>query len=257
MVIFATAASSENRRRPDEPKAAKPESPSPSLSRSLPQSRLHNFSFPTLSWGSQRLLRCMKLPAGSNGEIAESPASGAREEPRAVTKRSPPLFSSPERKTSRRTVSRILEPKEREAGGEENAEESSAVAAAARPWNLRSRRAACVASLEIGRGRNNFSSSAFSPSPLLLEKSGMAKSPEPRSEVLEKGERRKFSVSLTSEEVEQDFLALKGMKPPRRPKKRAKIVQKQLDVRGFLKKHPCSVFFYHLTAIIDPNVVNS
>nr|XP_010907004.1 uncharacterized protein LOC105033783 [Elaeis guineensis] len=229
MVIAAVVASAENRRRPDEPKAARPESPSPSLSRSLPQSRLHNFSFPTLSWGSQRLLRCMKLTTVANGEIAGSPASGAREEPRAARKRSPPLSSLPERKRSRRTASRILEPKEKEAGGEENVEEFSAVEAAARPWNLRSRRAAYVASLEIGRGRNNFSSSSFSPSPLLLEKSGMAKSPGPRSGVLEEGERRKFSVSLTSEEVEQDFLALKGTKPPRRPKKRAKIVQKQLD----------------------------
>ncbi|XP_008803535.2 uncharacterized protein LOC103717072 [Phoenix dactylifera] len=229
MVIAAADASVEARRRLDEPKAARMESPSPSLSRSLPQSRLHNFSFPTLSWGSQRLLRCMKLPAGTNGEIAELPASGSREEPRAARKRSSPLSSSLERKGSRRTASRILEPKEREEGGEENAEESSAAAAAARPWNLRSRRAACVASLEIGRGRNDFSSSSFSPSLLQLEKSGMAKSAKPRSEVLERGERQKFSVSLTPEEVEQDFLALKGTKPPRRPKKRAKVVQKQLD----------------------------
>lgn len=236
MVIAAAAAaeSSETRRRPDEHKEARPESPSPSLSRSLPQSRLHNFSFPTLSWGSHRLLRCMKLPVGTNGEIDESPASAAREEPRAA--RSPPLSSSPERKRSRRTASWILGPKERKAGGEENAGGSSAVVAAARPWNLRSRRSGCVAPLEIGGGRNDFSSSSFSPSPLLLEKSGMTKSVEPRSEVFDKGERHNFSISLTSVEVEQDFLALKGTKPPRRPKKRAKIVQKQLDVRGFLKK---------------------
>ena len=51
---------------------------------------------------------------------------------------------------------------------------------------------------------------------------------------VEKGEkipRAKFSVSLSREEVERDFLAVAGIRPPRRPKKRPRIVQKQLDVR--------------------------
>ncbi|WVZ23963.1 hypothetical protein V8G54_002507 [Vigna mungo] len=43
-------------------------------------------------------------------------------------------------------------------------------------------------------------------------------------------EKTKFSVSLTKEEVEHDFCALLGTKPPRRPKKRPRIVQKNLDV---------------------------
>ncbi|XP_008799250.1 uncharacterized protein LOC103713962 [Phoenix dactylifera] len=225
-MVMAAAAAEEIHQRPDEPAAAKLESPSPSPSRSLSQSRLHNFSFPTLSWGNQRLLRCMKLPAGANGEIAGSLAIANREEPRVMRKRSSPLSSSPEMEGSKRNPPRIQDPKDREAGGGEKTEESSP--AAARPWNLRSRRGACVASVEIGRGRNNFSSSC-SPSPVQLERSGLVKSLGPRSEVLEKGERQKFSISLTREEVEEDFLVMKGKKPPRRPKKRAKIVQKQLD----------------------------
>lgn len=229
----ATATAEEIDRRPNEPAARKLESPSPSPSRSLSQSRLHNFSFPTLSWGNQRLLRCMKLPAGTNGEIAGSPAIATSEEPRVVRKRSSPLSSSPEMEGSKRNPHRIHDPKDGEAGGGEKAEESSPVAA--RPWNLRSR-GTCVAPVEIGRGRNNFSSSSCSPSPVHLERSGLVKSLGPRSEVLEKCERQKFSISLTREEVEEDFLAINGKKPPRRPKKRAKIVQKQLDVRGFLKK---------------------
>jgi len=43
-------------------------------------------------------------------------------------------------------------------------------------------------------------------------------------------EKTKFSVSLSKEEVEHDFLALLGNRPPRRPKKRPRIVQKNLDV---------------------------
>ncbi|XP_050236425.1 uncharacterized protein LOC126686428 [Mercurialis annua] len=39
----------------------------------------------------------------------------------------------------------------------------------------------------------------------------------------------KFSIPLTKEEIEEDVYALTGLKPARRPKKRAKHVQKQLD----------------------------
>nr|ACU20234.1 unknown [Glycine max] len=42
-------------------------------------------------------------------------------------------------------------------------------------------------------------------------------------------ERAKFSVSLSKEQVEQDFWAFLGTRPPRRPKKRPRIVQKNLD----------------------------
>lgn len=45
----------------------------------------------------------------------------------------------------------------------------------------------------------------------------------------EKSGRRKFSIALSREEIEEDFLMTKGAKPPRRPKKRAKYVQRQLD----------------------------
>lgn len=44
-----------------------------------------------------------------------------------------------------------------------------------------------------------------------------------------KRERCEFSVALRKEEIEDDFLKMKGMKPPRRPKKRAKYIQRQLD----------------------------
>ncbi|KAK8630642.1 hypothetical protein V6N13_079426 [Hibiscus sabdariffa] len=41
--------------------------------------------------------------------------------------------------------------------------------------------------------------------------------------------KHKFSISLTREEIEDDIFAMTGSKPTRRPKKRAKNVQKQLD----------------------------
>ncbi|CAN1826479.1 hypothetical protein LINPERHAP1_LOCUS31563 [Linum perenne] len=45
--------------------------------------------------------------------------------------------------------------------------------------------------------------------------------------------RAKFSASLSRKEIEDDFMAMFGHRPARRPKKRPRIVQKQLDVSQF------------------------
>ncbi|PWA67750.1 hypothetical protein CTI12_AA315090 [Artemisia annua] len=42
-------------------------------------------------------------------------------------------------------------------------------------------------------------------------------------------EKQKFSIGLTRDEIEEDIFMLTGMKPARRPKKRPRNVQKQLD----------------------------
>ncbi|KAL2321185.1 hypothetical protein Fmac_030154 [Flemingia macrophylla] len=80
--------------------------------------------------------------------------------------------------------------------------------AEAMPWNLRTRRAA----LEEER---RFSEMGCSPSPV--------------KKVVVANERVKFSLSLSKDEVEQDFWALLGTRPPRRPRKRPRIVQRQLN----------------------------
>ncbi|XP_059651632.1 uncharacterized protein LOC132299172 [Cornus florida] len=41
--------------------------------------------------------------------------------------------------------------------------------------------------------------------------------------------KRKFSIPLSREEIEEDIFAMTGSKPARRPRKRVKAVQKQLD----------------------------
>lgn len=40
----------------------------------------------------------------------------------------------------------------------------------------------------------------------------------------------KFVIALTNKEKEEDFLAIKGSKLPQRPKKRAKLIQRTLNV---------------------------
>ncbi|KAI9112647.1 hypothetical protein K1719_016313 [Acacia pycnantha] len=52
----------------------------------------------------------------------------------------------------------------------------------------------------------------------------------------------KLYISLSSKEKEEDFLAMKGCKLPKRPKKRAKIIQRSLLVStAFIIKIP---FFF-------------
>ncbi|CDP00644.1 unnamed protein product [Coffea canephora] len=132
--------------------------------------------------------------------------------------------------------------------------------AAARPWNLRTRRAACKApsgngcssagagtsnggsgddfspekSLKVDLAKPNFGAS---PSRVAVVENNKS-SPRPRSGGAttataspsnEKKERAKFSVSITRQEIEEDFLAIAGRRPPRRPQKRSKYIQKNLD----------------------------
>ncbi|CAN6934168.1 unnamed protein product, partial [Brassica oleracea var. botrytis] len=82
------------------------------------------------------------------------------------------------------------------------------------PWNLRKRRAACKAPVTDSEG---------------IQKE-------------ENGVRPKFNPTLTKKEVEDDFIAMTGHKPPRRPKKRPRNVQKQIDVK-FLQ-NSINLFFF-------------
>ncbi|CAL9218156.1 unnamed protein product [Arabidopsis halleri] len=145
--------------------------------------RLHNFSLPHLRWGQQRFLRCVNLP---------SP---------------PPSSSSPDHAATNRSVSIAGG-----GGGARNGE----VVAAARPWNLRMRRAACsepgdesAAKIEIGVKKRS----------IIDNEDGGEK----------KNEKLKLSISLLRDEIEQDFSIAFGKKPPKRPKKRPRLVQKKLN----------------------------
>lgn len=47
----------------------------------------------------------------------------------------------------------------------------------------------------------------------------------------------KFMIALTNKEKEEDFIAFKGSKLPQRPKKRAKFVQRTLNVSVYSTIH--------------------
>ncbi|KAK3189284.1 hypothetical protein Dsin_028845 [Dipteronia sinensis] len=143
--------------------------------------------------------------------------------------------------------------KERVSDYEREEEEGSPVSAAAaaaqdpaRPWNLRTRRAACkdpnggpapAAASPASKGfvRIEERKPSSSSSPMRSEVGVGAKSPRVLrgggglAEKEFKKERPKFSMALSKKEIEEDFMELVNHRPPRRPKKRPRIVQKQLD----------------------------
>ncbi|XP_073147331.1 uncharacterized protein [Henckelia pumila] len=114
-----------------------------------------------------------------------------------------------------------------------------------RPWSLRTRRAACKTTplngLSSGRnGCGGFTRSDCGGGKGLTTVDATSrpisgsspvsadKSPSLRSGG-EKKDREKFSVALSKRAIEEDFLTMVNHRPPRRPKKRAKFIQKQLD----------------------------
>ncbi|CAA0818591.1 Protein of unknown function (DUF1639 [Striga hermonthica] len=116
-----------------------------------------------------------------------------------------------------------------------------------RPWNLRARRAtpasgfaaaACGGSSGAGGKGSRLEAPRPNPGSFQMRSSAAAaaqKSPIHRIDGGEaaaggeKKERAKFSVALSKRHIEEDFFSISGHRPPRRPKKRPRTVQKQLD----------------------------
>ncbi|CAH2053400.1 unnamed protein product [Thlaspi arvense] len=175
--------------------------------------RLHNFTLPYLRWGQQRFLRCVKLPhhrspsSFPSSSSSPSPDRAAHGSPAAagggvVISGVDPVYDG--------------KPKVSALGngvGGEAKNGDDAVAAAVRPWNLRTRRAAC--------NEPGDEPARITESSLRRHDTGDGDS--------HKNEKLKFSVSLQREEIEEDFTALIGKRPPRRPKKRPRLVQKQMN----------------------------
>ncbi|KAF2315714.1 hypothetical protein GH714_040245 [Hevea brasiliensis] len=192
-----------------------------------PQDRskpLHNFSLPCLKWGHQRVLRCVKVTDDPHLRSSSLIPNGLQPKPTNLDtpKNHKPIpiqenRISPDLRfnggAKRLKVSPLLE--------EERGNDDST-----KPWNLRTRRAACKAPLRIEEKRNIDSprKTLDIDSPRRNDSSLVKRqSTEPVKE------RVKFSVPLSKEEIEQDFMEISRIRPPRRPKKRPRIVQKYLD----------------------------
>lgn len=142
--------------------------------------------------------------------------------------------------------------------------------ASVRPWNLRTRRAACKEPTTttatanngfVSGSTSNGGTNATAPpskalaldgikpnsssSPSRAEnnkksvrlRSGVATAADAAAPKSPTKERVKFSVSLTRREIEEDFLTLANRRPARRPQKRDRNVQRELDVSKKIEIH--------------------
>ncbi|KAK1416133.1 hypothetical protein QVD17_31921 [Tagetes erecta] len=241
---------------------------------------LHNFDLPHLKWGSQKLLRCMKVDSVSNIDRNQSSDSGGGSggggegggggsmigtlrrdlefDRRFRSSGYDYKFCSSEKVKERNGVAigvvagdgEIEKTREKLMVDFQNevvkmkdailrermvnnspdpAATTSYNSPAERPWNLRTRRAACKAPRSPTNGGEVLKPNSSSPAtndcinPKLRPTNGVVVAPT------EKRERPKFSVSLSRREVDEDFMAIAGRRLPRKPKKRPRVVQKQLD----------------------------
>lgn len=188
---------------------------------------LHNFDLPCLKWGNQKLLRCIKVhpdddvasvkkrfrsssPSSSENKKMKSLMIGDEDEIEATREKLMLDFHKEVGKIKdailkQRFVDRIT------------SSPANVTSSSPSPWNLRTRRAACKAPRSPVNGVNNEVNVLKNmSSPVRFNGNG-------------NGERAKFSVALSRREVEDDFMTLTGRRLPRKPKKRPRAVQKQLD----------------------------
>ncbi|XP_039003567.1 uncharacterized protein LOC120130393 [Hibiscus syriacus] len=119
--------------------------------------------------------------------------------------------------------------KRKEKEKEKGREESPSVDLEARPWNLRKRRAACKAPID-GRGTNdNYNSPTRNEEINSLRVRERGQPVASAADEENKRARPEYSVSLSKQEIEEDFMVMVGRRPRKRPKKRARYVQKELD----------------------------
>lgn len=212
--------------------ATKAKAMTPEKSRSL-----HNFSLPPrLNWGTQKLLRCAKLNH-HNGNDAVSVSDRKRRYPSNASFRPKTASIRHELISGDGQIEAIREKliidlrcevDKMRAAFLGNSHIAPAPppppppppppsSAETRPWNLRARRAACKEPLVESKSGSE-QTAAMKAAPAARGGAGAVE-----------GGRAKFSVALSKQEIEDDFVKMMGRRPPRKPKKRPRYVQRQLD----------------------------
>ncbi|KAL9242269.1 hypothetical protein vseg_016287 [Gypsophila vaccaria] len=162
---------------------------------------LHNFSLPPcLSWGTQRLLRC------SNSTPSLNEVGPSSKRPRHCSPQYQNVFGRHhEHPHHHFGIDVVREKLMLDLRSEVDIMRAAFLSPPPPPppppsrWNLRTRRPAA-------------------------DDPPLPPPPPPPSAV-----RAKFSVALTREEVEEDFVAMVGRRPPRKPKKRPRYIHKDLE----------------------------
>lgn len=208
---------------------------------------LHNFSLPFLKWGgtgknhtnANNNNRCRR-PSDHASEPDSEPDSRPHRVGSRTARNRFGLPSCSNRQQQQQTPPPHDETDDE--AGERKRDADDGVGAeetVQKPWNLRPRKPMLPKSaFEIGAGasRNNNNNNGGeslevgnnngeNPAPKSLRLRGFAD-----TQCVEKKEKRKFWIALSREEIEEDIFVMTGSRPARRPRKRPKTVQKQMDV---------------------------
>ncbi|KAG6486521.1 uncharacterized protein LOC122008978 [Zingiber officinale] len=226
--------SAETERRP---RAAEPALLPEPLGQAAQGNTFRNFSLPiTKTWGNKRVLRCVSVGEGAAGGVD---GAGGRRSSRDLEAGSSDRSVVEEVREKllahlREAADRInlivhrapLPPPSkgddhvRETVPAEDPETEPSSSAAAWPWKLRTRRRGARVQAAFERQES------ASPPVAGEKRSGRLLT----SEIMERSERPNFSVTLSREEIDEDIYAVTGHRARRRPRKRPRLIQKQLDM---------------------------
>lgn len=221
---------------------------------------LHNFTLPFLKWGAQRHLRCsnaaVKNPAGAStnsdrrSSKSYSNESTSTRNPASSSER--PMVCDDEEDEGIDVVREKLmhdlktatdRMKDAILRDEEEKEETETVV---KSWNLRTRQKKPPVTVAADKVKREF----YSPAKIEGAVNVSTRLRRNINNNDNKTERPKFSVQLSRKEIEEDFMAMVGHRPPRRPYKRPKPVQKQLNVSCFFL--PFIYSLQHLLSVVFP-----
>lgn len=226
---------------------------------------LHNFSLPFLKWGGKNQTntnhRCRR-PISGDSAIAAS--ADHNSEPESESETRPHRFGS---RTARNRFGvyscytgeksqkhQQQQPSERVSNNEtddetgerkretEGVEEAEAEEMVQKPWNLRPRKpifSKTTVEIGVGASRNGELQETVQAVTAVHSVQHTENPPQPKSlrlrgfaemQSTERREKRRFWIALSRDEIEEDIFVMTGSRPSRRPRKRPKTVQKQLDV---------------------------
>ncbi|XVF51793.1 hypothetical protein PTKIN_Ptkin04bG0213000 [Pterospermum kingtungense] len=196
---------------------------------------LHNFNFPFLKWGTHGS-GSSSSAAADHRRSPESDSDHDRLRPMRVGSRSTRIhrlsFPSPPKpfkQSLREEGGRRQEEEEEEESSKQRKneadEEQEEEETVQRPWNLRPRKVVMETSTTSAAVTSVVEKMTETAAPKSMRLRGLAEN----GGVGEKTEKRKLWIALSREEIEEDIFVMTGSRPSRRPKKRSKNSQKQLD----------------------------
>uniref|UniRef100_A0A0D9WJ83 DUF1639 domain-containing protein n=1 Tax=Leersia perrieri TaxID=77586 RepID=A0A0D9WJ83_9ORYZ len=154
-----------------------------------------------LQWGNRKRLRCVKV----HRRDVDAAATVAAEKAAASQRRAAAAGSLAHHRSAR------------------NSEESGAVRGSTQQHQMNGIRAVASPERERPARGSNVINNNGGPPASPDEKKGSSSGSEGSIWP-------KFAVALTNKEKEEDFLVFKGSRPPQRPKKRAKLIQRTVNL---------------------------